>query len=384
MGRAWLVAAVALLSWATAKTTVTVGLDADPPNLDPVFSSALVDRQVLNQIYDKLLDIDQDLKIVPMLATSWSVGNNGTVYTFKLRQGVKFHDGTDFDAEAVKFNLDRALTAEGSRRKGELAPVKEVQVVDKYTVRVVLKDAFSPFLYVLTDRAGMMVSPAAAKRYGQDLANNPVGTGPFRFVERKRQDRIVLQRNEGYWKRGYPKIDELIYRPFPDDDVRLANLLSGAVTVITPVAPKDLARVRGDANLNLFAFPSLGFQGVWLNVTRPPLQQQGSPASLCGHHRPRHHRPGGFPGHGHPGQRALSSWLPGLRSQHPDSQAGHQPRAEKASGGGLCQRLLLHPANHPQPCPDPAGPGLPGHGRRGGDSHSDSTGGVRHPAGPDR
>lgn len=274
MGRAWLVAAVALLSLATAKTTVTVGLDADPPNLDPVFSSALVDRQVLNQIYDKLLDIDQDLKIVPMLATSWSVGNNGTVYTFKLRQGVKFHDGTDFDAEAVKFNLDRALTAEGSRRKGELAPVKEVQVVDKYTVRVVLKDAFSPFLYVLTDRAGMMVSPAAAKRYGQDLANNPVGTGPFRFVERKRQDRIVLQRNEGYWKRGYPKIDELIYRPFPDDDVRLANLLSGAVTVITPVAPKDLARVRGDANLNLFAFPSLGFQGVWLNVTRPPFNNK--------------------------------------------------------------------------------------------------------------
>ena len=79
MGRAWLVAAVALLSWATAKTPVTVGLDADPPNLDPVFSSALVDRQELNQIYDKLLDIDQDLKIVPMLATSWSVGNNGTV-----------------------------------------------------------------------------------------------------------------------------------------------------------------------------------------------------------------------------------------------------------------------------------------------------------------
>ncbi len=274
MRRWWVCVALLVLGWAAAKTTVTVGLDADPPNLDPVFSSALVDRQVLNQIYDKLVDIDKDLKVVPMLATQWSVEGNGTVYTFKLRQGVKFHDGTDFDAEAVKFNLERALTADGSRRKGELAPVKEVQVVDKYTVRVVLKEAFSPFLYVLSDRAGMMVSPAAAKRYGQDLANNPVGTGPFRFVERRRQDRIVLQKNEGYWWKGYPKIDELIYRPFPDDDVRVANLLSGAATVITPVAPKDLARVRADGNLALYAFPGLGFQGVWLNVTRPPFNNK--------------------------------------------------------------------------------------------------------------
>lgn len=274
MRRWWAFAALAVLGFAAAKTTITVGLDADPPNLDPVFSSALVDRQVLNQIYDKLVDIDKDLKVVPMLATSWSVEGNGTVYVFKLRQGVKFHDGTDFDAEAVKFNLERALTAEGSRRKGELAPVKEVQVMDKYTVRVMLKEPFSPFLYVLSDRAGMMVSPTAAKRYGQELANNPVGTGPFRFVERRRQDRIVLQKNEGYWRKGYPKIDELVYRPFPDDDVRVANLLSGAVTVITPVAPKDLARVRSDSNLSLYAFPGLGFQGVWLNVTRPPFNNK--------------------------------------------------------------------------------------------------------------
>lgn len=270
----WALVAALLLGLAWAKTTITVGLDADPPNLDPVFSTALVDRQVMNQIYDKLVDIDQKLQIVPMLATSWSVGENGTVYTFRLRQGVRFHDGTEFDAEAVKFNLERALNAEGSRRRGELASVKEVQVVDKYTVRVVLKEAFAPFLYVLSDRAGMMVSPAAVRRYGQDFANNPVGTGPFRFVERRRQDRIVLQRNENYWRRGYPRIDELIYRPFSDDDVRAANLLSGAVTVITPVAPKDLTRIRADNNLNLYAFSSLGFQGVWLNVTRPPFNNK--------------------------------------------------------------------------------------------------------------
>lgn len=274
MKKRWALGVLAILGLALGKTTVVVGLDADPPNLDPVFSSALVDRQVQNQIYDKLVDIDENLRIVPMLATSWSVSENGTLYTFKLRQGVHFHDGTDFDAEAVKFNLERALTAEGSRRKGELAPVKEIRVVDKYTVQVVLKEPFSPFLAILTDRAGMMVSPAAVRKYGQDFSTNPVGTGPFKFVERRRQDRIVLVKNENYWRKELPKIDELIYRPFPDDDVRFANLLSGAVTVITPVAPKDLSRVRSDANLALYAFNGLGFQGIWLNVTRPPFNNK--------------------------------------------------------------------------------------------------------------
>jgi peptide/nickel transport system substrate-binding protein len=278
VGFSWV---LVLFGWVLAKTSVVVGLDADPPNLDPVFSSALVDRQVLNQVYDKLVDLDENLKIVPMLATSWVVGDNGLTYTFRLRQGVKFHDGTEFDAAAVKFNLDRALTVEGSRRKGELALVKEVQVVDKYTVKVVLRDTFAPFLYVLTDRAGMMVSPVAVQRYGQDFANNPVGTGPFRFVERRRQDRIVLARNGQYWRKGFPKIDELVYRPYPDDDVRLANLVSGAATVITPLAPKDLDRVRSSPELALYAFPSLGFQGIWLNVTRPPFNNKALRQALA-------------------------------------------------------------------------------------------------------
>jgi len=263
-----------LLGLALAKTSVTVGLDADPPNLDPMLSTALVDRQVQNQIYDKLVDLDTNLRIVPVLATSWAVEQNATQYTFKLRQGVKFHDGSDFDAEAVKFNLDRSLTDPASRRKGEMAAVQEVQVLDKYTVRVRLKYAFAPFLAVLSDRAGMMVSPTAVKKLGKDFGNSPVGTGPFKFVERKVQDRIVLAKNDAYWQKGFPKIDELIYRPFPDDDVRMANLVSGAATVITPVAPKDLQAVKNNANLQLYSFDSLGFQGIYLNTTRPPFNNK--------------------------------------------------------------------------------------------------------------
>lgn len=134
--------------------TVTVGLDADPPNLDPLLSSALVDRQVQNQIYDKLVDLDENLRIVPMLATSWRVEEDGKVYVFNLRQGVKFHDGTDFNAEAVKFNLDRYRSAPGSRRSGELSLITNVQVVNPYTVRVTLREPFAPFLAILSDRSG--------------------------------------------------------------------------------------------------------------------------------------------------------------------------------------------------------------------------------------
>lgn len=251
--------------------TVTVGLDADPPNLDPLLSSALVDRQVQNQIYDKLVDLDENLRIVPMLATSWRVEENGKVYVFNLRQGVKFHDGTEFNAEAVKFNLDRYRSAPGSRRSGELSLITNVQVVNPYTVRVTLREPFAPFLAILSDRSGMMVSPTAVQKLGAEFGNNPVGTGPFKFVERRRQDRIVLARNENYWQRGFPRIEQLIYRPFPDDDVRVANLLSGAVSIITPVAAKDLATIRNNPNLVVNNFPSIGYQGIWLNHTKGPF-----------------------------------------------------------------------------------------------------------------
>lgn len=163
-----------------------------------------MDRQVQNQIYDKLVDLDENLRIVPMLATSWRVEEDGKVYVFNLRQGVKFHDGTDFNAEAVKFNLDRYRSAPGSRRSGELSLITNVQVVNPYTVRVTLREPFAPFLAILSDRSGMMVSPTAVQRLGADFGNNPVGTGPFKFVERRRQDRIVLARNENYWQRGLP------------------------------------------------------------------------------------------------------------------------------------------------------------------------------------
>ncbi|MEW6420667.1 MAG: ABC transporter substrate-binding protein [Deinococcota bacterium] len=260
---------------AAAAETVTVGLDADPPRLDPALSSAFVDRQVLNQIFDKLVDLDQNLKIVPALAKSWKISNGGLTYTFTLRPGVKFHDGTPLDASAVKYSLERNLNLEGSARKNELSSVKDIKVLGPLTVQLNLKQPYGPLLAVLADRAGMIVSPKAAEREGKDFQNNPVGSGPFEFVSRKRQDNITLQANKAYWD-GVPKIDKLVYRPFPEGDVRLANLLSGAVQVITPIDPKDISKLDQNPKFDVLNYPGLGFQGIWFNVTRPPFNDKAN------------------------------------------------------------------------------------------------------------
>lgn len=264
--------ALALMGAASAQT-VTVGLDADPPRLDPALSTAFVDRQVLNQIFDKLVDLDQNLKIVPALAKSWKITNGGLTYTFALRTDVKFHDGTPFNAAAVKYTLDRNLTLEGSGRKNELSSVKEVKVINPSTVQIILKQPYAPLLAVLSDRAGMIVSPTAAQKAGENFQNAPVGSGAFEFVSRKRQDNVTLTANPSYWD-GKSNIDKLVYRPFPDGDVRAANLLSGAVQVITPIDPKDISKLDKNAKFDVMNYPGLGFQGIWFNVNRAPFNSK--------------------------------------------------------------------------------------------------------------
>ncbi|MDQ0338533.1 peptide/nickel transport system substrate-binding protein [Caldalkalibacillus uzonensis] len=247
------------------KTTLVVGLDDDPPQLDPHFSTAAVDRQVYQNLYDKLVDIDEQLNFVPQLAEDWEISDDGTVYTFYLRQGVTFHDGTPFNAEAVKFNIERMMDPNnGSPRAAELQSIDTIEVIDEHTLEVHLKEPFSPFLAVLSDRAGMMVSPTAIEEKGEDFRNSPVGTGPFKFVERVRQDRLVLERNEDYWGEQ-PQLEKIIYRPYSDENVRLTNLLSGELDIINKVPPKDVERLRNESGIVLSESGALGFQGLYLN-----------------------------------------------------------------------------------------------------------------------
>jgi peptide/nickel transport system substrate-binding protein len=255
--------------------TLRIAMDADNTTMDPHLSTAAVDRQVYNNIYGKLFDIDAKFGIVPQLVQSWEVKSGGLVYIFKLRRGVKFHDGTDFNADLVKWNFDRMRDpALASPRRSEIAPVKDVKVVDPSTVEITLSAPFAPFLSVLTDRAGMMVSKAAVEKFKDDYARNPVGTGPFRFAEWVKDDHLTIKRFDGYWEKGLPYLDEVIYRPIPDPSVRFTAMRTGQVDFMHQIAPKDVAQAKGEKGLKVSEIPSLWWQGMHLNNQVAPFNNK--------------------------------------------------------------------------------------------------------------
>ena len=251
---------------ATAQTTLRIGLAEDPDVLDPSLARTYVGRIVFASFCDKLFDIDENLNVVPQLALSHSTSADGKTVTIKLRPGVTFHDGEPFNAEAAKFSLDRHANLTGSFRKPELAAVDHVDVVDPLTINVVLKTPYSPLIAQFTDRAGMMVSPKAVKEAGDKFGLHPVCAGPYKFVERVQQDRIVFEKFKDYWNKNNVHIDRVIFLPIVDSTVRLANLKSGALDLIERVLATDIKDVRGDNTLKLATALELGYQGLDINV----------------------------------------------------------------------------------------------------------------------
>jgi peptide/nickel transport system substrate-binding protein len=187
---------------------------------------------------------------------------------------VTFHDGEKLDAAAVRFNLERHKTMPGSSRRGELAPIASVDVVDPYTVRLNLSVPFGPLIGLLSENAGVMVSPKAALASGDKFGTKPVCSGPFRFVQRVAQDRIVLERNPSYWNKGDIHVDRIVYLPIPDATVRLANLRSGQLDIIEGVAPSDLPQLKNDARFKIAKFPGLGYNGITINIGKSDLAKR--------------------------------------------------------------------------------------------------------------
>ena len=251
---------------AIAQGNLRIGLAEDPDNLDPTTAGSYVGRIVLAAMCDKLFDIDAKLNIVPQLALSHETSADGKTVTIKLRPNVKFHDGEPFNAEAVKFTLDRHMTKDDSKRKAELSQIDKVEIADPLTVRLALKAPFSPLIAQLTDRAGMMVSPKAVKEGGDKFVNKPICAGPFRFADRVAQDRIVLDRFADYWDKERIHVERITYRPIPDSTVRLANLRAGALDIIERVLATDIPAVRADPKLKLVVGPSLMYTGLTINL----------------------------------------------------------------------------------------------------------------------
>jgi peptide/nickel transport system substrate-binding protein len=253
--------------------TLRVGFYIEAATMDPHLSGSKVDRQVYHNIYEPLVTLDVKLGIRPGLAESWQQPDAKSVI-FTLRRGVKFHDGTDFDAEAVKFNFMRMKTEPKSVRKGEIASIGSVDVVDSSTIRLNLRRPDAALFATLTDRAGMMVSPKVIQERGQELERNArgAGTGPFEFVEWMKDDHLIIKRNEHYWnKQGGPYLDRVRYRPIPDDTVKLQSLKAGEIDAIDYVQPRDVAAVKADRNIVVVDVPSLADFGYQLNHTRPPF-----------------------------------------------------------------------------------------------------------------
>jgi peptide/nickel transport system substrate-binding protein len=251
-----------------------VGLAEDPDVLDPTMARTFVGRIVFAGLCDKLFDLDEKLNIVPQLATSYEWSKDNKSLTIKLRSGVTFHDGEKFDAEAVKYNLERHKNMQGSNRRGELAVVSGVEVVDAASVRINLAAPFAPLLAVLTDRSGMMVSPKAAQAAGEKFGARPVCSGPFRFVERVAQDRIVLERFPNYWNKGQIHFERIVYQPIVDATVRLANLRSGQLDFIERLAPSDVQSLRGDSRFKIAKIVEIGYQGITINVGKSDMAQK--------------------------------------------------------------------------------------------------------------
>lgn len=245
-----------------------IGLREDPDIMDPTLARTFVGRIVFASLCDKLFDINEKLEIVPQLATGYR-WESPTALLITLREGVKFHDGETMDAEAVRYSLERHLTMQGSFRRSEIASMEKVEVVDAKTVRITLKVPFAPFLSQLTDRAGMVVSPKAAEAMGKDFGTRPVCAGPYRFVERVAQDRIVVEKFADYWDARRIHIQRITYQPIPDSTVRLANLQSGTLDLVE-ITPPDVQGLKRNSRIRVVMGDELGYQGITINIGNGP------------------------------------------------------------------------------------------------------------------
>ncbi len=262
--------------------TLIFGRGGDSVGLDPALEEDGESFKVCDNIYDTLVEYkDGSTELEPSLATSWKSSEDGLTWTFHLRQGVTFHDGTPFNAEAVLFSLNRQHdkthpfhNVGGSYvywiATGLAEIVDTITAVDEFTVQIRLKTAYAPFIYTIAITPFSIVSPTAVKKWGDEFSNNPVGTGPFKFVQWDRGDKVVLEANDTYWG-GRPLLDRVIFRSIPDNSVRLIELQQGSLHAMEFPNPDDLQQIQNDASLELLSQPGMSIGYLAMNMDKPPL-----------------------------------------------------------------------------------------------------------------
>lgn len=265
---------------ADSPTQVVVALEAEPTSLDIAQITDYNTMRAISEMYDQLVKFGEGMDVVPGLASSWEISDDGLTYTFHLRDDVTFHDGTPFNAAAARYNLERQMDPEheayGTATAGygyadfTFGMVESVEDPDDYTLVITLEEPFAPFLANMAMHPASMVSPEALRTYGTDITTNPVGTGPYKFASYTPGVELVLEKNEDYFD-GVASIDRLIFRPVTDANVRLNELEAGAVDLIVSIPPDNLEALKANPDFQVLDQPSMHTWYVILNCQMEPF-----------------------------------------------------------------------------------------------------------------
>lgn len=261
-----LVLALLCINFPTWASELKIALQDDPDMLDPVQSKTFSGRLVYMTMCDRLVDISQDMDFVPKLAESWNFSEDGKILKMNLRKNVFFHDGTPFNADAAVYSLKRSMIFSRSLRNNDLASVVGIEAAGPFEITITLKYADAALLSHLADRAGIMVSPKAAREMGTDFGLKPICAGPFRFVERVPHDRIVLEKFDRYWNKDAIKFDHVTFLSIEDPLVRFANLRAGIVDLIDRLSASDLEKAKTSGRLRTESVLSNGYLGLTINI----------------------------------------------------------------------------------------------------------------------
>ena len=258
---------------ALAAGNAVLAIYQQPETLDPYNTNTTITTAVTKSFYEGLFSFDKDMKLKNVLAEGYEVSKDGLVYTFKLRTGVKFHDGTDFNAAAAKANLDRVMDpANRLLRANQFNRVSKVEAVNPQTLRVTLKEPFGPFINALAHASAAMISPAGLAKWGsKDIAFHPVGTGPFEFVEWKQTESIVGRKFAGYWKKGYPKVDQVTWKPVTENNTRAAMLQTGEADFAFTLPYEQIATLKNSDKLEVVSAPSIIQRFLTFNNLQKPF-----------------------------------------------------------------------------------------------------------------
>jgi glutathione transport system substrate-binding protein len=258
---------------AMAAGSVVLAIGGQPETLDPYNTNTTLTTAVTKSFYQGLFEFDKDLKVQPVLAESYTVSDDGLAYTFKLREGVKFHDGTDFNAEAVKVTLDRVLNPDNKlARFNQFNRISKVEVASTYSVKITLKEPFGPFINSLAHPSAAMISPTALAKWGsKDIAFHPVGTGPFVFEDWKQTDYVKGRKFDGYWKQGFPKVDAVTWKPVLENNTRAAMLQTGEADFAFPLPYEQATALQASDKLKVTISPSIIVRYVSFNMLQKPF-----------------------------------------------------------------------------------------------------------------